>query len=238
MTEKSSTKIFDENFAEIEKLITEAAEKSGRKREDIILLAATKTVDVAVINHAIQNGIAYIGENRVQEFLSKEELLDSAAHRHFIGHLQTNKVASVIDRVSMIQSLDSRRLAQQIENKAGQIDRCISVLVQVNTGAEESKTGFLFEEVSGFLDDAEQYPHLKICGLMAVLPVNNGKKEESEAIFDKMFQLFVDMKAKKADNINMGILSMGMSNDYELAVAHGANLVRVGSEIFGPRNYI
>ena len=103
---------------------------------------------------------------------------------------------------------------------------------------ESLRLGFLFDEVSGFLDEASSFPHLKIRGLMAVLPVDHGKKKESEAFFDKMFQLFVDMKTKKADNINMGILSMGMSNDYELAVAHGANLVRVGSEIFGPRNYI
>jgi pyridoxal phosphate enzyme (YggS family) len=226
-----------DNIARIQEKIEDSAQKNGYRGQDVTLMAVTKTRTIDEIKQAIACGITTIGENRAQELLAKYDSLRDYCDMQFIGHLQTNKVASVIDKVSMIQSLDSRRLAQQIENKAGQIDRCISVLVQVNTGAEESKTGFLFEEVSGFLDDAEQYPHLKICGLMAVLPVNNGKKEESEAIFDKMFQLFVDMKAKKADNINMGILSMGMSNDYDLAVAHGANLVRVGSGIFGPRNY-
>jgi pyridoxal phosphate enzyme (YggS family) len=226
-----------DNIARIQEKIEDSAQKNGYRGQDVTLMAVTKTRTIDEIKQAIACGITTIGENRAQELLAKYDSLRDCCDMQFIGHLQTNKVASVIDKVSMIQSLDSRRLAQQIENKAGQIDRCISVLVQVNTGAEESKTGFLFEEVSGFLDDAEQYPHLKICGLMAVLPVNNGKKEESEAIFDKMFQLFVDMKAKKADNINMDILSMGMSNDYDLAVAHGANLVRVGSGIFGPRNY-
>lgn len=226
-----------DNVARIYEKIEDAALKTGRHKQDVTLMAVTKTRTVEEIKQAIDCGITVIGENRAQELLAKYDSLQGCCDMQFIGHLQTNKVASIIDKVSMIQSLDSRRLAQQIENKACQINRDVFALVQVNTGAEESKTGFLFDEVSGFLDDIEQYPHLKICGLMAVLPVSNGKNEESEAIFDKMFQLFVDMRAKKADNINMDILSMGMSNDYDLAVAHGANLVRVGSGIFGPRNY-
>lgn len=226
-----------DNIARIHERIENAAQKSGRHGRDVTLMAVTKTRTIEEIKQAIECGITAIGENRAQELLAKYDSLHDHCDMQFIGHLQTNKIATVVDKVSMIQSLDSRRLAQNIEKKACQLNRDISVLVQVNTGAEESKTGFLFEEVSGFLDDVDLYPHLKICGLMAVLPVNNGKKEESEAIFDKMFQLFVDMRAKKADNINMGILSMGMSNDYDLAVAHGANLVRIGSGIFGPRNY-
>ncbi len=227
-----------DNIARIREKIDRAAHKSGRTGRDVTLMAVTKTRSPQEIMEAVDCGITAIGENRAQELLAKYEALKDHCDMQFIGHLQTNKVSQVIDKVSMIQSLDSRRLAAQIENKAAQINTTMSVLVQVNTGAEESKTGFLFHEVSEFLDEAKSYPHIRFCGLMAVLPVDHGKKKESEAFFEKMFQLFVDMKAKKADNINMGILSMGMSNDYELAVAHGANLVRVGSGIFGPRNYI
>ena len=224
----------EDNIARIRENIA----RSSQNPDNVTLMAVTKNRSIDEIVQAIQCGITVIGENRAQELISKYDALKGKCDIQFIGHLQSNKINQIFDKVSMIQSLDSRRLAHALENKAAQLNREIKVLVQVNTGAEESKTGFLFDEVSGFLDEAFSFPHLKICGLMAVLPVDHGKKKESEAFFDKMFQLFVDMKAKKADNINMGILSMGMSNDYELAVAHGANLVRVGSEIFGPRNYI
>ena len=228
----------EDNIAKIKENIARAALRSRRDPDDITLMAVTKTRSVDEIMRAIQCGVTVIGENRAQELVSKYDALKDKCDIQFIGHLQTNKVNPVLDRVSLIQSLDSRRLAQTLESKASQLNREVQVLIQVNTGAEESKTGFLFDEVPRFLDEAYTFSHLKICGLMAVLPVDHGKKKESEAFFDKMFQLFVDMKAKKGDNINMGILSMGMSNDYELAVAHGSNLVRVGSEIFGPRNYI
>ncbi len=224
----------EDNIARIRENIARVSQNP----DDVTLMAVTKNRSIDEIMQAIQCGITVIGENRAQELIGKYNALKGKCDIQFIGHLQSNKINPIIDKVSMIQSLDSRRLAQALENKAAQLNREVKVLVQVNTGAEESKSGFLFDEVSGFLDESFCFPHLKICGLMAVLPVDHGKKKESEAFFDKMFQLFVDMKAKKADNINMGILSMGMSNDYELAVAHGANLVRVGSEIFGPRNYI
>lgn len=224
----------EDNIARIRENIA----RSSQNPDNVTLMAVTKNRSIDEIMQAIQCGITVIGENRAQELISKYDALKGKCDIQFIGHLQSNKINQIFDKVSMIQSLDSRRLAHALENKAAQLGKEMKVLVQVNTGEEESKTGFLFDEVSVFLDEAFCFPHLKICGLMAVLPVDHGKKKESEAFFDKMFQLFVDMKAKKADNINMGILSMGMSNDYELAVAHGANLVRVGSEIFGPRNYI
>ena len=228
----------EDNIARIQENICRAAQSAHRNPDDVTLMAVTKNRTIDEILQAIDCGITVIGENRAQELVSKYDTLHGLCDMQFIGHLQSNKINSIIDKVSMVQSLDSCRLALALENKAAQLNRELNVLIQVNTGAEESKTGFLFDEVSGFLDEASSFPHLKIRGLMAVLPVDHGKKKESEAFFDKMFQLFVDMKTKKADNINMGILSMGMSNDYELAVAHGANLVRVGSEIFGPRNYI
>lgn len=228
----------EDNISRIRENISRAAYASHRSLEDITLMAVTKNRTPDEILQAIHSGITVIGENRAQELIGKYDILKERCDIQFIGHLQSNKINQILDKVSMIQSLDSRRLAYALESKAAHLNREVNTLVQVNTGAEESKSGFLFEEVPHFLDEVSCYPHLKICGLMAVLPVDHGKKKESEAFFDKMFQLFVDMKAKKADNINMGILSMGMSNDYELAVAHGANLVRVGSEIFGPRNYI
>ena len=224
----------EDNIARIQENIARVA----KNPDDVTLMAVTKNRTVEEIMQAIACGISVVGENRAQELIGKYDALKDKCDMQFIGHLQSNKINSILDKVSMIQSLDSRRLANALDVKASQFNREVKVLVQVNTGAEESKSGFLFDEVSDFLDEASCFPHLKICGLMAVLPVDHGKKKESEAFFDKMFQLFVDMKAKKADNINMGILSMGMSNDYELAVAHGSNLVRVGSEIFGPRNYI
>ncbi len=227
-----------DNIARIKENIDRAAHQNGRTGQEVTLMAVTKTRSPQEIMQAIDCGITVIGENRAQELLAKHQVLNGHCDMQFIGHLQTNKVGQVIDKVSMIQSLDSRRLAACVESKAAGMNKTVSALVQVNTGAEESKTGFLFDEVSAFLDESTLYPHIQFCGLMAVLPVDHGKKKESEAFFEKMFQLFVDMKAKKADNINMGILSMGMSNDYELAVAHGSNLVRIGSGIFGPRNYI
>lgn len=228
----------EDNIYRIRENIARAAQSANRNPDDVTLMAVTKNRTTDEIIQAIRCGINVIGENRAQELIGKYDTLQGMCDIQFIGHLQSNKINQIIDKVSMIQSLDSPRLALALENKAAHLNREVKALLQINTGAEASKTGFLFDEVSGFLDEMERYPHIKICGLMAVLPVDHGKKKESEAFFDKMFQLFVDMKAKKGDNINMGILSMGMSNDYELAVAHGANLVRVGSEIFGPRNYI
>ena len=229
--------IIADNIARIRKNIAKAAIKSGRCLDDVAIMAVTKTRTVEEIKQALDCGIALVGENRAQELLAKYDELKDCCEMQFIGHLQTNKVGAVMDKVSLIQSLDSRRLAQCLNDNASVKGCTVSALVQVNTGAEESKTGFLFDEVSPFLDEISCFPNLKIRGLMAVLPVDHGKTKESEAIFDKMFQLFVDMKAKKDDNITMDILSMGMSNDYELAVARGSNLVRIGSGMFSPRNY-
>lgn len=236
MTEKSSTKIFDENFAEIEKLITEAAEKSGRKREDIILLAATKTVDVAVINHAIQNGIAYIGENRVQEFLSKEELLDSAAHRHFIGHLQTNKVKDIVGRVEMIESVHSEKLAAVIGRISKERGTVTDILLEVNIGDEESKSGFGKDEIAAAAERIAKIEGVRVRGLMAIPPVCE-EKSEVTAFFNEMNKLFIDIRDKKIDNVNMEYLSMGMSGDFYEAILAGSNIVRLGTALFGQRNY-
>ncbi len=236
MTEKSSTKIFDENYRLIEERICEAAEKSGRKREDIILLAATKTVDVEVINYAIENGIKYIGENRVQEFLSKEEALSKSAHRHFIGHLQTNKVKDIVGRVEMIESVHSEKLASAIGKISCERGIVTDILLEVNIGNEESKSGFSPFEILGAIEKIAKIPGVRVRGLMAIPPICE-KKEEIMAFFTEMHNLFIDIGAKKIDNVIMEYLSMGMSGDYYEAILSGSNIVRLGTALFGHRNY-
>lgn len=235
MTEKSSVEIFDQNYAEIKENIKKAAVKSGRNPDDIILLAATKTVDAQVINHAIQAGVKYIGENRVQEFLSKKDSLISC-HRHFIGHLQTNKVKDIIGEVELIHSVDSLRLAKEISKQAGKINKNMEILLEVNIGNEESKSGFAPEEVLSAAEEISKLPNIIIRGLMAIPPVVTDN-EGNDKYFIKMNKLFIDISSKKIDNSNIDILSMGMSDDYAAAIEHGANLVRIGTALFGRRNY-
>ena len=235
MTEKSSVEIFNENYAEIKENIKKAARDSGRTPDDIILLAATKTVDVSIINHAIEAGIEYIGENRVQEFLSKKDSL-APCHRHFIGHLQTNKVKDIIGEVELIHSVDSLRLAKEISKQAVKINKTMEILLEVNIGNEESKSGFASDELLSAAEEISKMPNIIIRGLMAIPPIITGG-EGNEKYFIKMNKLFIDIRAKKIDNSNIDILSMGMSDDYASAIEHGANLVRIGTALFGRRNY-
>ncbi len=235
MTEKSSVEIFDENYKEILENIGIAAEKSGRKSEDITLLAATKTVDIEVINHAIASGVEYIGENRVQEFLSKEKDYASV-HKHFIGHLQTNKVKDIIDKVELIESVDSLRLAAEISRQATKRNITMDVLVEINIGDEQSKSGFKPSEAIAAVREIAAMQGIFVKGLMAIPPIC-AVNEDNRKYFAKMYNLFVDIGAEKIDNSNMEILSMGMSDDYAVAIEEGANLVRVGTALFGRRNY-
>ncbi len=235
MMEKSSIEIFDENFKQITENIARAAEKSGRKTEDITLLAATKTVDVSVINHAIQSGIKFIGENRVQEFLSKYKNY-LPAHKHFIGHLQTNKVKDIIDKVELIHSVDSYRLAEEISKQAVKHGITANILLEINIGNEESKSGFVYEEVYDAVQKISTFDGIKIKGLMAIPPVCE-KPQQNIPYFSKMNKLFIDIGNKKIDNSSMDVLSMGMSDDYEAAIAEGATMVRLGTALFGRRNY-
>ncbi len=236
MTEKSSISIFDENYREIEKKITEAAEKVGKKRENIILLAATKTVAPEVINHAIESGIKYIGENRVQEFLSKESALLPDAHRHFIGHLQTNKVKDIIGKVEMIESVHSEKLATVIGKLSSERGIVTDILLEVNIGNEESKSGFLPSELADAVRKIASISGVRIRGLMAIPPICE-KKDEIMAFFSEMHNLFIDIDTKKIDNVSMEYLSMGMSGDYYEAILSGSNIIRLGTALFGQRNY-
>ncbi len=236
MTEKSSIDIFNENYTYIESRIAEACERVGKKREDVILLAATKTVDTAVINHAIKSGIEYIGENRVQELLSKEETLLPDAHRHFIGHLQTNKVKDIVGRVEMIESVHSEKLAAEINRASLKKGIVTDILLEVNIGDEESKSGFTADSLPDAVRKIAEYEAVRIKGLMAIPPICE-KKEEITAFFNQMHKLFVDIGDKKIDNVIMEYLSMGMSGDYYEAILSGSNIVRLGTALFGQRNY-
>ena len=240
MTERSFSKVLDDvrkNYFEITENIARAAEKSGRKYEDITFLAATKTVEPAVINHAVSLGLRYIGENKVQELLSKYDEYDlKNCDLQFIGHLQTNKVRQIIDKVSMIQSVDSVKLANEISKQSVKNSLVSNILIEVNIGREENKSGVLAEELEELLGRVSEMPNIKVRGLMTVPPICE-KKTDVCKFFDKMQQLFIDISAKKMDNICMDYLSMGMSDDYEEAVLSGANMVRIGSRLFGRRIY-
>ena len=235
MMEKSFTN-FDTNFSIIEENITKAAQASGRKREDIILLAATKTVSPQLINHAINSGIKYIGENRVQEFLSKEDSLLPTAHRHFIGHLQSNKAKDIVGRVEMIQSVHSVKLASLIGKLSAEKGIVTDILLEVNIGKEQNKSGFLKEELSSAIEQISKIEGIKLRGLMTIPPVCE-KISDSIPYFEEMYKLFIDNKGKKLDNVSMEYLSMGMSSDYAEAIKCGSNIVRIGTSLFGARNY-
>ena len=235
MMEKSSIDIFDENYLQIVENIKNTVQKSGREPSDIMLLAATKTVDVKVINHAIESGIKYIGENRVQEFLSKYEEY-SPVDMHFIGHLQTNKVKDIIDKVSLIHSVDSYRLAEEISKQATKRNITMDILLEVNIGDEQSKSGFKYDEVVDAVQKIAQLDGVRIKGLMAIPPICE-TAEKNRPYFAKMNKLFIDIATKKIDNSSMDILSMGMSDDYQVAIEEGANMVRLGTALFGRRNY-
>lgn len=241
MTEKLSVearfKNIEHNLEFINSEIERAAERSGRKRKDIKLMAVTKTVEPIFINHAIECGIDLIGENKVQEFLSKKEYLKlENVDAHLIGHLQTNKVRQIVGNVSTIQSLDSLKLANEIEKQSKKLNVITNCLVEVNVANEESKTGIDSRELVELLYQISQLGSIKVKGLMAIPPICDDEAQLNK-YFAKMNDLFVDIKSKKIDNIDMEILSMGMSSDYAQAIINGANMVRVGSSIFGPRLY-
>lgn len=241
MTEKLSVEErfqnIEHNLEYINSRIEASAKESGRTRRDIKLMAVTKTVEPVFINHAIDCGIDLIGENKVQEFLSKKEYLKlENCKAHLIGHLQTNKVRQIIGQVSMIQSVDSLKLAREIEKQAQKLKITADCLIEVNVGNEESKTGIDFSSVMPLLEEISSMNGVCVKGLMAIPPICS-EREELLKYFEKMHRLFVDIKAQNIDNINMQILSMGMSGDYNEAILCGANLVRIGSSIFGPRLY-
>lgn len=235
MMEKLSAKEFDENYKRVKEKIEIAAAASNRNLSEITLLAATKTVDIDTINYAIDSGITHIGENRVQELLSKIDGLNPV-HKHLIGHLQTNKVKDVIDKVELIHSVDSVKLAAEIQKQAQKNGLHCDILLEVNIGNEESKSGFSADELYEAIYQIAEFSRVHIRGLMAIPPICE-KSEENRKYFSKLNNMFLDIASKKIDNSNMEILSMGMSDDFDVAVSEGSTLVRVGTALFGKRNY-
>ncbi len=235
LSDEERYRAIEENLKIINDNISECAVESGRKPEEVRLMAVTKTVEPKFINHAINNGINLIGENKVQELLLKEpELLKCEAH--LIGHLQSNKVKKIVGRVTAIQSVDTVDIAKEIGKRSVEAGINTKILLEINSGNEESKFGFAPEEVYDKACEISEIKGISIDGLMCVAPIceNNTKIRN---IFSNIHQLFIDIKDKKRDNICMNILSMGMSGDYKEAILEGANLVRVGSSIFGMRIY-
>ena len=227
----------EENLKIIRNDIAEAAVKSGRTPDDIHFMAVTKTVEPKFINKAIDCGINLIGENKVQELLLKESELNLAACKaHLIGHLQSNKVKKIVGKVDTIQSVDTVDIAKEIGKRSVQQGITTKVLLEVNVGNEESKFGFSSAELFEKACEIAEIEGVAVNGLMCVAPICE-KEAEIRAIFSNMRRMFIDIGDKKIDNINMNILSMGMSGDYESAILEGANLVRIGSAIFGARIY-
>lgn len=226
-----------ENVKLVKENIAAAAMRCGRDPKDIKLVAATKMNDASRVREAIAAGVDICGENRVQEL--SEKLAQGAydgCPLHFIGHLQKNKVKYIVGKVELIHSVDSVSLAQEINRRAAALGLTQDILLEVNIGAEENKSGFAPEELANALDEIAQFSSVRVLGLMAIPPICE-ISENNRVYFKRMKQLFIDIGQKKYDNVTMLHLSMGMSADYEVAVEEGANLVRVGTGIFGARNY-
>lgn len=224
-----------ERIEDVNARIKRAAEKSGRKRNDILLVAVSKVQSIEKIKEAQVAGLNVFGENKVQELIEKYPLIDNASW-HLIGHLQRNKVKYIIDKVKMIHSIDSIELLDEINKRMEQMDKKMPVLIQINIGKEESKSGIFEEEIMNFIEAALTYKNIVINGLMTVPPrVDNS--EEARIYFKKMKCLFDRVKSVKGENLDFKYLSMGMTHDFEVAIEEGANIIRVGTGIFGERNY-
>ena len=225
-----------DNYRRVSENVKTAAIKAGRNEKDVRLMCVTKTVEPEYINPVLDIGADLIGENRVQEYLGKKDLLHlDSVERHLIGHLQTNKVKQIVGEVDMIESVDSIKLAREISRCSDKKGITTDILVEVNVGKEDSKSGIYIEELGDLLYEISELPCIRVKGLMTIPPICDEK--QAAKYFHILYQSFIDIKSKSIDNINMDILSMGMSGDYEAAVAEGSNIVRVGSAIFGARQY-
>lgn len=226
-----------DQLQEVEKRIQAACDRAGRKREEVTLIAVSKTKPVETLQEAYDLGVRIFGENKVQELTAKYEALPKDIHWHMIGHLQTNKVKYIIDKAELIHSVDSLKLAETIEKEAAKHDLIADILVEVNVAEEESKFGMKMEEVIPFVEKVSAFPHVRVRGLMMIAPFVEDP-EENRSIFADLHKLYIDIKKKNHDNDTVSVLSMGMTNDYEVAIEEGATMVRVGTGIFGARNYV
>ena len=226
-----------ENVARIRAEMTSAAIAAGRDPKEILLCAATKMNDADAVREAIRAGVDCCGENRVQELTAKlAENAYEGAPVHFIGHLQTTKVKQVVGKVDLIQSVDSEHLLAAIHKEAKKQGILQNILLEVNVGAEESKSGFAAEDVLPLLEKIGEYPNIRVKGLMAIPPISE-KDGDNVKYFEKMCKIAVDIIAKKYDNVTVECISMGMSGDYSDAIRCGSTMIRVGTAIFGARNY-
>ena len=225
-----------ENLKEVEKKILEACERANRNRDEVKLIAVSKTKPVSMLQEIYNEGIRFFGENKVQELTEKTEQLPEDIQWHMIGHLQRNKVKYIVDKVSMIHSVDSLRLAETIEQEAAKKNVVVNVLLEVNVAEEDTKFGLKVEEVIPLIEQIASFSHIKICGLMTIAPYVDDP-EKNRDIFARLKQLSVDINQKNIDNVSVRELSMGMTNDYEVAIEEGATMVRVGTGIFGEREY-
>ena len=225
-----------ENLQAVEAQIQEACKKSGRKREDVTLVAVSKTHPVETLKEAYGLGIRIFGENKVQELTEKYEALPKDIKWHMIGHLQRNKVKHVIDKAALIHSVDSLRLAEEIEKEAKKRGITANILIEVNVAGEESKFGIKPEELGRFTEKIVEFPHICVKGLMTIAPYVEDP-EKNRPVFASLRKLSVDIARESAHNISMSILSMGMTGDYRVAIEEGATIVRVGTGVFGERSY-
>lgn len=224
------------NYDNVNANVVASCRKAGREPDEVTLIAVSKTKPVEDISTLYEHGVRDFGENKVQELTDKYEQLPKDIRWHLIGHLQTNKVKYIVDKVHLIHSVDSIKLAEQIEKEAAKKDVIVNILVQVNVANEDSKFGLDADETLKNVEAISKFPHIRIKGLMTIAPfVENG--EENRKYFQNLKQLSVDIHKKNIDNVSMDFLSMGMSGDYETAIEEGATLVRVGTNIFGMRNY-
>lgn len=228
--------MIQDNILEVQNNIKAACEKAGRDPSEVTLIAVSKTKPISDIEEAMKCGMTEFGENKVQELTHKIEVIGQDVHWHLIGHLQTNKVKYIVDKDLLIHSVDSVKLAKEIQKEAQKKNVHCNILLEVNVALEESKFGFKYEEVSDAVTEIAKMPNVHIQGLMTIAPfVEN--PEDNREIFAKLHNLLLDIKSRNIDNVNMSVLSMGMTNDYMVAIEEGSTMVRVGTGIFGARNY-
>ena len=228
--------MIQENIKLVEENIKKACEKVGRDVNEVTLIAVSKTKPYTAIEEALPTGVKDYGENKVQELCDKYEILPKDIKWHMIGHLQRNKVKYLVGKASRIHSVDSIRLAEQIEKEYAKADEIANILIEVNMAQEESKFGITSEETEQLVREIAKFPHIRIKGLMTIAPYTDNP-ESNRVYFRNMKKLSVDIENKNIDNVSMSVLSMGMTGDYQVAVEEGATLVRVGTGIFGERNY-
>lgn len=225
-----------ENYRHVLKKVEEACARSGRDPKDVTLIAVSKTKPIEMIEEAMEAGARVFGENKVQELCDKYEQLPKDLHWHLIGHLQRNKVKYIVDKAELIHSVDSLKLAEEISKEALKKNVEVNILIEVNVAEEESKFGVSVEETPVLVEEIAKLPEIHIQGLMTIAPYTTDP-EENRPVFRTLKKLAVDIKKKNIDNVCMDVLSMGMTGDYQVAVEEGATLVRVGTGIFGERNY-